>query len=299
MDAKGSDRFGFRLGSKRAVAARLYEAGATQAEMIAATGTTQYNMLKEAKRRGHHVMVQGGRYWLIHASDVRSPHPPLRVSAAPEIAAQYQPAIWRSQRASGTLAGERVAACPAVLSIVGCHANESQKTIVQRKGRDVAMAGITLWVYQSWKARVRAVQEFARLHPGTPVYFLEGGAVPTGTTEHAQEMSEDGLSWLMLPKGIGAVTGKLTGGACLVLDQLSPVTTQTIDLWEYVEYPSLRPVKFGRGASTACVVPSPHGPSSGMKSRFRRVVAIGRLAAPKCSATPLACNQRCSGSSRD
>ena len=46
---KGNDKFGFRLGTKPAPAARLYESGATQADMIAATGTAQYNMLKDAQ----------------------------------------------------------------------------------------------------------------------------------------------------------------------------------------------------------------------------------------------------------
>jgi AIPR protein len=73
MGAEGKDKFGFSLGTKRALAAQLYERGATQSEIIAATGITQYNMLKDAERRGHRVVRKGDRYWLVHASDPRSP----------------------------------------------------------------------------------------------------------------------------------------------------------------------------------------------------------------------------------
>ena len=70
MAARRLDKFGFRLGTKRARAALLYERGATQAEIKAAIGYPHYNMLKDAERRGHRVVRFGERFWLVHASDI-------------------------------------------------------------------------------------------------------------------------------------------------------------------------------------------------------------------------------------
>jgi len=67
MASRGKDKFGFRLGTKRARAAHLYERGATQAEITAAIGYPMYNVLREAVRRGHRVVREGDRFWLIHA----------------------------------------------------------------------------------------------------------------------------------------------------------------------------------------------------------------------------------------
>ena len=70
MAARRLDKFGFRLGTKRARPALLYERGATQAEITAAIGYPHYNMLKDAKRRGYRVVHFGKRFWLVHASDI-------------------------------------------------------------------------------------------------------------------------------------------------------------------------------------------------------------------------------------
>jgi predicted restriction endonuclease len=65
MGAGATDKFGFRLGTKRALAAQLFERGAAQAEIKAAIGYTHYNMLKDAERRGHRVKRNGNRFWLL------------------------------------------------------------------------------------------------------------------------------------------------------------------------------------------------------------------------------------------
>jgi hypothetical protein len=280
-NAQDRDKFGFRLGTKRALAARLYENGATQSEMIAATGTTQYNMLKEAELRGHRVIRRDDRHWLIHASDA---HALLAHSAASRLTAE----IPVQQRAASAVAlgrakrplSEGLPICPAILSVIGWHGTESPSDIVRRKAEDVERAGVTLWVYQSWKANVREIQVFACLHPHPLVYFLEGSAVATGTAQRAREMSEDRISWRPIPEGIGKVTGKLTGGAAMILGELSPVANQTLDLWQFFEHRPLQSLRFQRGGSTACAIPAPAGPIEGMKSRYRQVAAIGRLVPP-------------------
>jgi hypothetical protein len=166
---------------------------------------------------------------------------------------------------------------PAILSIIGWHAEESPEDIAERKCRDVAQAGCTIWVYQSWKARIEAVQRFGSVHFNPVVYFLKGGAVPTRMTQEARQMSVDRSSWKPLPEGIGKVTGKLPGGG-LFIGELSPVDSY-IDLWKYLQHPAL-PLRFQRGAATACVVPAPNGSAGGMKKHIRRVVAVGRLVEP-------------------
>jgi hypothetical protein len=170
-------------------------------------------------------------------------------------------------------------ACPAVLSIIGWHAGETVEDIVERKCGDVAKVGSTLWVYQSWKARLVDVQNFGKLRASPPVYFLEGSAHPAGTEHTASEMSVDGKHWKVLPSGLGKVTGKLPGGA-LVMANLKAVQDHEIDLWDYVEHPALTPLKFQQGASTVCAIAAPGGQAVGMKSHRRKVVAMGRLTPP-------------------
>lgn len=273
------DKFGFRLGTKRARAATLYEKGATQAEMIAATGTTQYNMLKDATRRGHRVTTRDGRTWLYHKDDKL----PRSVATA---AIPFDPPIGTKMTDLQRLpeptrqAVKRTATSAALLSIVGWHGNESPEQILTRKIKDIQIGGHTLWVYQSWKARRDQVAVLARNNPGMEVYFLEGGAAPTSRSEAASQFSPDGINWEGVSPHLGPVTGKLSGGVALMLDELSIVSDRWIDLWEYVDHELQQPLKFARGASTVCAAPVPSGHAPGMKSRHRRIVAVGRLCAP-------------------
>jgi len=265
------DKFGFRIGSKRSLAARLYETGATQSEMISATGTTQYNMLKDAEQRGHRVVVKGDRYYLFVASS----------QAEIEGRLQTQKTASSSRRSSAKPADQLNAhePVPAILSIIGWHAKESPADIVERKSEDIAKAGVTIWVIQSWKAKTDTVQAFGSSYPGVTVYFIAGGAIPTGTAQAANQMSEDKKVWTSLPRGIGKVTGRLSGATGLVLDQLELCSDLSIDLWRFAEHPIQQPLRFMQGASTACVVPAGKI-ADGMVARHRRIVAMGRLAEP-------------------
>ncbi|RVD55401.1 hypothetical protein EN828_25220 [Mesorhizobium sp. M2D.F.Ca.ET.185.01.1.1] len=273
------DKFGFRIGSKRSMAASLYERGATQADLVAATGTTQYNMLKDAERRGHRVLVKGDRYWLVAVEDNVAAKGSGKIGAALPLKKQAtspRPVVNQKRL---RVEGAPVAAVPAILSVIRWHGKESPEDIVARKAGDIAKTGRTLWVIQSWKAKTDAVQAFGRAYPGALVYFIEGGAIPAGFSQVAVQMSEDRQIWGPLPKGIGKVTGKLAGATALVLDRLAPCDGTIIDLWQFVEHPRNDPLRFMQGASTACVIPAT-GTVAGMKSRYRRVVAIGRLAGP-------------------
>lgn len=169
---------------------------------------------------------------------------------------------------------------PAVLSIIGWHAGESPADIIQRKRADIQQASNTIWLYQSQLASIQDVQRFGRLYANAAVYFLKGSAYPATTAQIAREMSSNGSNWGPLPRGIGKVKGRLPGGGLFIGALSAPLSGYEIDLWEYLEHSTTMPLRFRRGASTACVVVSQAGPVQGMNSRIRKVIAIGQLAPP-------------------
>ena len=104
--------------------------------------------------------------------------------------------------------------------------------------------------------------------------------------DRATEYSADALRWLALPLGIGSVTGRLDSAAtALVFDRLATDVESVLDLWRYADAasPDL-PVRFKLGMSTICALRQntashPHR----MKSRYRGIVAVGRLMEPYCA----------------
>ena len=176
-----------------------------------------------------------------------------------------------------------------VISVMGAHAGEGVDAIFDRKVADCQTAGRTFWVAKSAKARPGQVQALCSSNAGHVVFVepaTSGGARPTTQAERATEYSVDRLRWLPLPPGIGPVTGQLDGGAtALVLDRLVTDVKGTLDLWRYADAatPDL-PVRFKLGLSTICAVrEDTTSHPSRMKSRYRRIVAVGRLVEPYCS----------------
>ncbi|GEM_PF-5971284 len=53
------DKYGLQLGTKRAQAAAMFEAGCTMADVRKATGSAQYNLLKKLVDDGHCVVRDG------------------------------------------------------------------------------------------------------------------------------------------------------------------------------------------------------------------------------------------------
>jgi hypothetical protein len=166
----------------------------------------------------------------------------------------------------------------AILSIIGWHADEAPEDIVRRKRDDIKKTGRTIWLYHSQKASIPSVQQFGQQFAEPSVIFLRGGAFPASTSHAAREMSDDRSQWTPLPAGMDKVTGKLPGGG-LVIGELSPVDHE-IDLWKYLEHPGMLPIRFRQGASTACALPLKAGSVEGMKLRYRRVMAVGKLIPP-------------------
>jgi hypothetical protein len=188
-----------------------------------------------------------------------------------------------------SLLDEALLARKCVISVMGAHAGEDATAIFSRKIGDCMEAGRTFWVAKSAKARPAQVQAICSASHGY-VIFVEpvtpGGARPTKESDYASEYSPDRATWLPLPSGIGPVTGQMDdSAAALVFDQLTTdVDHRTLDLWGYAEdADSDKPLKFILGLSTVCAVQRDmSGHSNRMKSRYRRIVAVARLAEPYC-----------------
>jgi len=176
-----------------------------------------------------------------------------------------------------------------VISVMGAHAGEEVDAIFDRKVTDCKTSGRTFWVAKSAKARPGQVQELCATSSGH-VVFVEpatpGGARPTTQAERATEFSADRVDWSALPQGVGPVTGQLGGAAtALVFDQLVTDVDGMLDLWRYAEAATPEvPVRFKLGLSTICTVQKDMtSHPDRMKSRYRRIVAVGRLVEPYCA----------------
>ncbi len=179
--------------------------------------------------------------------------------------------------------------CPlCVISVMGDHAGEGVDTIFSRKIADIDRTGKTFWLMRSPKARPPQVQGICQTAPAYTIFIApaaKGGARPTTTEDSACEYAEDRQVWIPLPQDISPVTGKLdNSAAALVFDMLTTEVSGMLDLWNYGDLSDIRkPVKFILGCSTICAVQKDMTTHPGkMKSRYRNVVAIARIAKPYC-----------------
>jgi hypothetical protein len=186
------------------------------------------------------------------------------------------------------LLDDALGASGCVISVMGAHAGEDADTIFRRKIEDCETVGRTFWVAKSAKARPTQVQTVCRSGKGF-VIFVEPasprGARPTTGSDFATEYSPDKVEWFPLPEGLGPVTGQIDDfAAALVLDRFTSDVDHRVDLWTYADGANPdKPLKFILGLSTACALrkdTSEH--PERMKSRYRRVVAVARLAEPYC-----------------
>ncbi len=175
-----------------------------------------------------------------------------------------------------------------LFSVIGFHAGESEAEIFDRKRREVIDTGKLFWLVKSFKAKTEDIQKFCEyaLNNGEDVFcvFLEasqkGGAQPTKISSIASQFSSDNIHWPDIPKGI-KVTGKIDKRTtALVLESLEINNKKKlgIDLWNYSDFLNdLNPIRFTQGASTVCATKKYN---EGMKSRYRRIVAFGKLTEP-------------------
>ena len=167
-----------------------------------------------------------------------------------------------------------------ILSVVGAHAGESERDIFKRKLEDVNSVGNTFWLYRSPSARPDLVQSF--LSELAFVLFLapsnKSGARPTTVSDRVAELSRDKAHWQPVPIGISPITGKLPAYA-FVFSELETCSSEMIDLWQY-ETDLGSSVRFRLGMSTLLTRHALTLSTAPMKSRFRRVFAVGKLVPP-------------------
>ena len=184
---------------------------------------------------------------------------------------------------------EEVLTCSrCIISVMGAHAGEEVDAIFHRKATDIERTAKTFWLMRSPKARPAQVQVFWKKIP-TYTIFVEpasrGGARATTTEDAAKEYSDDGQVWHRLPEGISPVTGKIDAtAAALVFDMMTTAVNGTLDLWDYGDSSDIqKPLTFILGCSTVCAIRKDMTPHpERMKSRYRGIVAVARLAEPYC-----------------
>nr|MDO8098465.1 hypothetical protein [Candidatus Njordarchaeota archaeon] len=187
-----------------------------------------------------------------------------------------------------------------VLSVIGPHAGETEGEIFRRKIMDITNIGTTFWLIKSYKAKPDLVQQFCRCARAESrnafAVFIEPSAkkpaVPTrdGARTHAistaKKYSADRTEWTEFPIGLTPLTGKIDGITfALLLDQLELLPTRRIiDLWNYADfYNQENPITIRQRSSTLCAMKKDMSRSKNkIKSRFRKVVAVGRLRNPYC-----------------
>lgn len=171
-----------------------------------------------------------------------------------------------------------------VLSVMGPHANEDESAIFARKISDIAATGQTLWLCQSPPARPDRAQAFFK--DSGEILFLApattGGARPTTSAEQMTEFSTDKSRWEAIP-AMSPVTGRRIASAyAFVLESLVLCeASASVDLWQYAAGIGDDPVRFKLGVSTLLARKCDTSEQEGrLKSRMRRVIAVGRLVEP-------------------
>jgi hypothetical protein len=173
-----------------------------------------------------------------------------------------------------------------IVSVMGDHAGEGADAIFDRKKSDIERTGVTFWLMRSPKSRPSQVQEICRPFPAYTIFVepaTKGGARTTAEEDAAREYSEDRVSWRKLPIGLSPVTGKIDAGAtALVFDMMATDVNGVLDLWHYGEAMDIhKPLRFVLGCSTVCAVRKDmKSHPKKMKSRYRGIVAVARLADP-------------------
>jgi len=196
---------------------------------------------------------------------------------------------WLAMKEESMRLLEAALAAPnCVVSVMGDHAGEGADEIVNRKKTDINRLGKTFWLMRSSKARPAQVQGMCATIPAYTIFVepaTKGGARPTTAEDAAKEYSDDRVLWHRLPEGLSPVTGKLDAGAtALVFDMMTTDVSGTMDLWEYGELSETpKPLRFVLGCSTVCSVrKDTKSHPEKMKSRYRGIVAVARLADPFC-----------------
>jgi hypothetical protein len=168
-----------------------------------------------------------------------------------------------------------------IVSSAGQHAQEDWHTIIERKRRDIANAGHTIWLTNALPTRVEIVQQFCNAHNVRHVLFVakeqKGSQKGPPTNHPAKFYSADQRTWLPI-KGISPVTGKITRATTgFWFDELEEITSKvTLDLGCFANAKNGLPLSRFDQVNSAYTVQRLR-PLSGEKYHL---LAVARLASP-------------------
>jgi hypothetical protein len=176
-----------------------------------------------------------------------------------------------------------------LLSVMGSHAGETEDEIFRRKMADIASCKKTFWLTHSVTAKPEFIQEVCthalRYQSYVNCIFITARKPTQDTisTARAIAFSRDKQEWERFPSSLSPVTGKIDAGAsALVFDGLD-FASGKLDLWDYVQYGTEDvPLTIRQRMSTFPCVRSSIPIEGLVKSRERRVIAVGRLVTPFC-----------------
>jgi hypothetical protein len=178
-----------------------------------------------------------------------------------------------------------------LISVMGPHAGENEEEIFRRKINDIEKLGKTFWLIKSHQAKPDLVQKICKEAEtdGRKAYCIfiksssRGGATPTKISDSAKLYSDDKKTWNELPVGLSHVTGKIDNSAYALIFSELQLDSGTLDLWNYADFRhQSKPIKIVQGGSTLCTVKKEVSCPQGerIKSRFRGIVAVGKLTEP-------------------
>lgn len=170
------------------------------------------------------------------------------------------------------------------ISVIGPHAQESEKEIIDRKALDLDKTGESFWVS---KINERFIEDCSRKLNGKAGYLFlvessnDGkSAADTKVSKAATQYSKDKMNWINIDNKISTVTGNLGNGATAYYYDSIELFQEQIDLDFYSEEGKREAIKFCRGYSNVFaqknITPLPRG----MKSHVRKIVAVLRLKSP-------------------
>lgn len=175
-----------------------------------------------------------------------------------------------------------------VLSVIGPHAGESMSQIYERKIQDIAKVGKTFWITSCGKFIFEKINELCTAKDLYVIFIAPSS--PNGARPATMETAASGYTingeFFPFPVNMSPVTGNITRKtAALVFDELQLLDENNapeLDLWNYLDAVTLKPIRFALGGSTKPCILNTSSEKSGMKSRYRKISAIGHFAAPFC-----------------
>ena len=175
------------------------------------------------------------------------------------------------------------------ISIMGPHAQETEKEIFDRKIHDIVKCKESFWVSRINKVFVEKCRNEVN---GKPIYLIlvessnnGKSAVDTKNTIAATKYSEDRIKWKAINTDLSPVTGNLgkDGATAYYYDsiELYEKLSDQLDLNYYSEDDNKsKPIKFIIGKSNVFAKKQKAKLKGGMKNSIRKIVAVLRLKAP-------------------